>query len=343
MPSVATGSDDKITLRVVSWNAASVLPESPSQYTAKLRDTVKLLPWVPDLILLQETRHIKKNRAGVVDSEQTDRKIQSIAPLLGDEYEFHAARRVAPSTQDATHCHGTGLFIRKESVLYGRGGFWQPPWDEDGHVCGWEAPEGLIVGAYMPTPTAKSRSGGPAQSAVRAKYDANLRNELVERQADLLCVLGDFNITLNELDCPGSLWTGPAYTQTRDRFRDLLTATSLVDAFRARRPTERRYTSFQQRTSGRQGLFQARVDLCLLPQRRMADLVDVDILDEDGTFTKDACTRALRSDHVPLVAVLRLQRCRTPPPPPDTVREKRARAGPAAGAAGGGESESAVL
>ena len=332
MPSVATGSDDKITLRVVSWNAASVLPESPSQYTAKLRDTVKLLPWVPDPILLQETRHIKKNRAGVVDSEQTDRKIQSIAPLLGDEYEFHAARE---STQDATHCHGTGLFIRKESVLYGRGGFWHPPWDEDGHVCGWEAPEGLIVGAYLPTPTAKSRSGGPAQSAVRAKYDANLRNELVERQADLLCVLGDFNITLNELDCPGSLWTGPAYTQTRDRFRDLLTATSLVDAFRARRPTERRYTSFQQRTSGRQGLFQARVDLCLLPQRRMADLVDVDILDEDGTFTKDACTRALRSDHVPLVAVLRLQRCRTPPPPP--IREKRARAGPAAGAAGGGE------
>ena len=335
MPSVATGSDDKITLRVVSWNAASVLPESPSQYTAKLSDTVKLLPWVPDLILLQETRHIKKDRAGVVNREQTDRKIQAIAPLLGDEYEFHAG--VAQSTQDATHCHGTGLFIRKESVLYGRGGFWQPPWDEDGHVCGWQAPEGLIVGAYMPTPTAKSRSGGPAQSAVRAKYDVNLRNELVERQADVLCVLGDFNVTLQaERDCPGPLWSGCAYVQTRARFREMLTATSLVDAFRARRPTERRYTSFQQRASGRQGLFQARVDLCLLPQRRMADeLVDVDILDEDGKFTIHAYTRASRSDHVPLVAVLRLQRCRTPPPP---IREKRARAGPAAGAAGGGES-----
>ena len=320
MPSVATGSDDKITLRVVSWNAASVLPESHgSKYTNKLRDKVKLLPWVPDLILLQETWHIKKNRAGVVNREQTDRKIQAIAPLLGEAYEFHAAR-VAQSTQDATHCHGTGLFIRKESVLYGRGRFWQPPWDEDedGHVCGWEAPEGLIVGAYMPTPTAKSRSGGPAQSAVRAKYDANLRNELVERQADLLCVLGDFNVTLHGRDCSGDLWTGPAYTQTRDRFRDLLTVTSLVDAFRARRPTEERYTSFQQRTSGWQGLFQARVDLCLLPQRRMADeLVDVDILDEDGKFTTNAYTKASRSDHVPLVAVLRLQRCRTPPPPPD--------------------------
>lgn len=342
MPSVATGSDDKITLRVVSWNAASVLPEShSSRYTAKLHETVKLLPWVPDLILLQETWHIKKNRAGVVNREQTDRKIQSIAPLLGDEYEFHAAR-VAQPTQDATHCHGTGLFIRKESVLYGRGGFWQPPWDEDGHVCGWEAPEGLIVGAYMPTPTAKSRSGGPAQSAVREAYDANLRNELVERQADLLCVLGDFNVTLHECDGSGSLWTGPAYTQTRDRFHDLLTATSLVDAFRARRPTEtRRYTSFQQRTSGWQGLFQARVDLCLLPQRRMADLVDVDILDEDGTFTKDACTRALRSDHVPLVAVLRLQRCRTPPPTPDKGDETGARG--TGGRGGGGRGESAVL
>ena len=99
MPSVATGSDDKITLRVVSWNAASVLPEShSSKYTDKLLETVKLLPWVPDLILLQETWHIKKSRAGIVNREQTDRKIQSIAPLLGDEYEFHAARRVAPST-----------------------------------------------------------------------------------------------------------------------------------------------------------------------------------------------------------------------------------------------------
>ena len=343
MPSVATGSDDKITLRVVSWNAASVLPESPSQYTAKLSDTVKLLPWVPDLILLQETRHIKKDRAGVVNREQTERKIQSIAPLLGDAYEFHAARVFGQSTQDATHCLGTGLFIRKESVLYGRGRFWQPSWDEDadGHVCGWEVPEGLIVGAYMPTPTAKSRSGGPAQSAVRAKYDVNLRNELVERQADVLCVLGDFNVTLQaERDCPGPLWSGCAYVQTRARFREMLTATSLVDAFRARRPMEKRYTSFQQRTSGSQALFQARVDLCLLPQRRMAELVDVDILDEDGKFTKDAYKTALRSDHVPLVAVLRLQRCRTPPPPPDK-RETGARG--AGGRGGGGRGERAVL
>ena len=160
MPSVATGSDDKITLRVVSWNAASVLPESHSSpYMGKLRKTVELLPWVPDVILLQETRHIKKDRAGVINREQTERKVQSIAPLLGDAYEFHAARVFGQSTQDATHCLGTGLFIRKESVLYGRGRFWQPRWDEgaDGHVCGWEVPEGLIVGAYLPTPTAKSR------------------------------------------------------------------------------------------------------------------------------------------------------------------------------------------
>ena len=120
----------------------------------------------------------------------------------------------------------------------------------------------------------------------------------------------------------------------------MLSATSLVDAFRARRPTEERYTSFQQRTSGWQAPFRARVDLCLLPQRRMAELVDVDILDDDGKFTKDAYKTALRSDHVPLVAVLRLQRCRTPPPPPDK-RETGARG--AGGRGGGGRGERAVL
>ena len=54
----------------------------------------------------------------------------------------------------------------------------------------------------------------------------------------------------------------------------------------------------------------ARVDLALVPGRLAARVVRVDIMDSDATFTTDGNTRALRSDHVPLVLLLEITRLR---------------------------------
>ena len=304
-------ADDIVTL--MSWNADSVLPGTEN--AGKLRATLDLLPKPkPDLILLQETKHVKKKGEGkTIDEGKTHEQVVAVAALLKPEYEFYAASPQLDSADaDATFCHGTGVFVRVAGPLYDRGRLVQPPWDHDGHVAYWESPRGRIVGCYLPTPTKHRRRPsallptGPSQVEIRAQIDVHLRSLLEELVAPaasppLLAVMGDLNVTLEHIDSKQKLWTGPAYTAANDQLRGTMDAVRLVDAWRARHAGEQRYSSFQ-----RHHYTQSRVDLALVPIELMESLVDVDLMDTDGDWTHTGYTRARRSDHVPLIVRLRL-------------------------------------
>ena len=77
----------------------------------------------PDLILLQETKHVKKKGEGkTIDEGKTHEQVVAVAALLKPEYEFYAASPQLDSADaDATFCHGTGVFVRVAGPLYDRG------------------------------------------------------------------------------------------------------------------------------------------------------------------------------------------------------------------------------
>ena len=288
---------------VMSWNAAHVLPESGTN-KKKLEETVALLPQQPDLIFVQEM-HFYKRTGGAIDSAKSQSKLAAVRELLNG-YDLHVAER-APS-EDHEFVKGAGVFVRRGGRLTG-GRFWQPPWDSDGHVCCWETSAGLLVGGYLPTPTAKMRPDGRSQASVREEVDRRLSELLQshERQGQLIALLGDLNVTLdNALDTTRP-FSGGVYEAARRRFVRLMDDCALMDVWRERNKAVRdKFTSFQQRGAGGGGPRLARVDLALVPRRLAADVVRVDILDEDGTFTTAGYTQAARSDHVPILLELRV-------------------------------------
>jgi len=292
----------------------SVLPSSPSSKNAnKLPETLALLPQPPpDLILIQETKHIKIS-SGCVHEEKTQKHVEAIAELLEPDYEFHAVSHQLAPDADASFCHGTGFFVRRAGLLHSGGRLVQPPWDHDGHVSYWEAPLGRVVLCYLPTPTKKERRNGPPQHVIRQQYDNQLRallEELTGLQAQprLLAVMGDMNVTLDrDLDTTNP-FDGPQYLACVSRLKETMAAAELQDVWRERHGSERRYSSYQQQHGT-----QARVDLALVPRHR--PVVSVELMDADGDWTHSGKTRSHRSDHVPLLLRLQMDEALPPPPP----------------------------
>lgn len=308
-PSAASGR----VVRIATWNARSVLPEGENK--DKLRTTLELLGQ-PDLLAVQETVHVRKT--GKKGDERVDdaktathtAKIAAKAAELGYEA-FFASPDPAQYKGNDDFCHGTALFVKRDGLLAG-GHLVAVPWDHDGHVLCYDHDLGRVVGVYLPTPTKKSRFAGTPweppypQHAVRSTYDRELRSLLLDSGDNLLAFLGDCNVTPTAQDTSGDLWKGK-HAEARDRWNVMIRETGLVDAFREKHPTARRYTSYQLpknqpkscATKWQSDIKPGRVDLCYVPRARAVRSAEV--MDADGVFTTADMTRALRSDHVPVL------------------------------------------
>ena len=300
------------TVRIATWNAQSVLP-SGGDNKDKLQTTLELLGY-PDILAVQETLHVRKTKEKIDDAKTAKHTaaIAAKAKDLGYEALFASPDPTQYKGNDQ-FCHGTAMLVKRDGPLAG-GSLVAVPWDHDGHVLCYDHDLGRVVGVYLPTPTTKSRFAGTPfdrgypQSAVRSMYDRELRSLLVDSGDKLLAFLGDMNVTPTQQDTTGALWKGKN-EEARGRFLAMTRDAGLVDAFREKHPTARRYTSYQLPKRNKCHTWDippARVDLCYVPASKAPNIRSAEIMDADGTFTTANKTKALRSDHVPVLVEIDL-------------------------------------
>ena len=327
-----SGASGASSLTVLSWNSTHCLPKSGYwgfewghtewlKLPAHLCAMQQLGIDPPDVLLLQEF-----DISGFKNEKDTARQLKLAKEhLLSYHYRLVAAKGTngEPNLSDCVaYVREGGPFEHCTAELLD---------PEGGKIFVLRAPGvGTLVNVHLPTPNTKKDG---ARAALRKKLDGVLAEFCQREAADLLAVMGDFNVTPADRDSgSGKVFRDPSssksdYDGTLQRHKDLVSNCGLVDLWRHLFPNEqsgavwgyqekhgRGYTSFQMgRGLGRKHVAPpGRIDLVLVPRERAASST-VRLLDERGLFTSDEvscsqkCRKVLRADHLSLVTKLQLR------------------------------------
>ena len=132
---------------------------------------------------------------------------------------------------------------------------------------------GVIVGAYLPTPTQKKDD-----AALREALDDEYPLLVKSHGHRLLCFCGDLNATLSKTLDSTKWFGGPRYTVSRTILENCINNLHLVDVVRNKWPATAKYTAFQSRPKKHQ-YWRARPDHFLVPQGRASRVEDVVVPD----------------------------------------------------------------
>jgi exonuclease III len=275
------------TVVICTWNVQSLLPASENK--DKLPRLLPRLPHSPDLLFVQETQLV---------SAAAQKKLPAARVLLPG-FTFHTVP-VAADAASENAAKGTGVYVRNASPLAAGGALEvdlaADPW---GAIAVWRCDRGVIIGGRLPVPRA-------VDVATRRRLEDHLESLLQAHGARVLAVVGDLNTTPDLALDATVPWTGAAYAASRARLAGLMRSFRLCDVWRKAHPTERRWTTYQER-EGR--AWQARCDLVLVPEAH-ATHAEATIVDGPGFVnsegTKSSGKELAGSDHVPVLLAMRL-------------------------------------
>ena len=280
-------------VKIVAWNASGILPKS-GKNRDKLARLVQRLGRVDAIVIAECT--IKRGE-------------EAAARALLDGYDCYITH-VQETTPREHRGAGVAFYIRRDSVLARNGRLIRSPaWDRWGMIGQYSCDAGVIVGAYLPTPTQKKDD-----AALREALDDEYPLLVKSHGHRLLCFCGDLNATLSKTLDSTKWFGGPRYTVSRTVLENCISNLHLVDVVRNKWPATAKYTAFQSRPKKHQ-YWRARPDHFLVPQGRASRVEDVVVPDGeqwvrhiDGEHYKsqDAAGELCGSDHVPIVVTMRL-------------------------------------
>ena len=278
-------------IKIVSWNASGILPK-----TGKNRDKLARL-----------VQRIGRVDAIVIAECTIKRGEEAAARALLDGYDCYITH-VQETTPREHRGAGVAFYIRRDSVL-ARNGRLLPsaPWDRAGMVGQYSCDVGVIVGAYLPTPTTKD-------AALREALDDEYPLLVKSHGHRLLCFCGDLNATLSRTLDSTKWFHGDNYNVSRTILENCINNLHLVDVVRNKWPATAKYTAFQSRPDKHQ-YWRARPDHFLVPQGRASRVEDVVVPDGEQWVRRLSPERYISvdkegtlcgSDHVPIVVTMRL-------------------------------------
>jgi len=281
-------------IKIVAWNASGVLPQS-----GKNRDKLARL-----------VQRIGRVDAICVTECTVKRGQEAAARNLLDGYDCYITH-VQETTPREHRGAGVAFYIRRDSVLARNGRLIRSPaWDRWGMVGQYSCDVGVIVGAYLPTPTKKDK-------ALRSALDDEYPLLVKSHGHRLLCFCGDLNATFSKtLDVapPDAWFGGTRYNVSRTTLENCIGDLHLVDVVRNRWPATAKYTAFQSRPDKKQ-YWRARSDHFLVPQGRASRVEDVVVpdgeqwvrhIDGERYISVDKEGTLCGSDHVPIIVTMRL-------------------------------------
>ena len=282
-------------IKIVAWNTSGV-----SHKTGKNRDKLARL-----------VQRIGRVDAICVTECTVKRGEDDAARALLPGYDCYITH-VQETTPREHRGAGVAFYIRRDSVL-ARNGRLLPsaPWDRAGMVGQYSCDVGVIVGAYLPTPTKKD-------AALREALDDEYPLLVKSHGHRLLCFCGDLNATLSRTLDSTKWFHGDNYNVSRTILENCISNLHLVDVVRNKWPATAKYTAFQSRKDKKKDTmvyWQARPDHFLVPQGRASRVEDVVVPDGEqwvrhvgGEHYKscDAEGELCGSDHVPIVVTMRL-------------------------------------
>ncbi|CAH0377209.1 unnamed protein product [Pelagomonas calceolata] len=294
-------------IKIVAWNASGVTHKS-----GKNRDKLARL-----------VQRIGRVDAIVVAECTVKRGEEAAARALLPGYDCYITH-VQETTPREHRGAGVAFYIRRDSVL-ARNGRLLPsaPWDRLGMVGQYSCDVGVIVGAYLPTPTNKNQD-----AALREALDDEYPLLVKSHGHRLLCFCGDLNATLSKTLDSTKWFGGPRYTVSRTTLENCINNLHLVDVVRNRWPATAKYTAFQSRFDDKKQkmvYWRARPDYVLVPQGRASRVEDVVVPDGEQWvrhipapasqpkryegeryISVDKEGTLCGSDHVPIVVTMRL-------------------------------------
>ena len=292
-------------IKIVSWNASSILPKS-GKNRDKLARLVQRLGRVDAFVIAECT--IKRGE-------------EAAARALLPGYDCYITH-VQETTPREHRGAGVAFYIRRDSVL-ARNGRLLPsaPWDRAGMVGQYSCDVGVIVGAYLPTPTKKD-------AALREALDDEYPLLVKSHGHRLLCFCGDLNATLSRTLDSTKWFHGDNYNVSRTILENCISNLHLVDVVRNKWPATAKYTAFQSRKDKKKDTmvyWQARPDHFLVPQGRASRVEDVVVpngeqwvrhipapasqpkrYEGERYISMDKEGELCGSDHVPVVVTMRL-------------------------------------
>ena len=292
-------------VKIVAWNASGVLPK-----TGKNRDKLARL-----------VQRIGRVDAIVIAECTIKRGEEAAARNLLDGYDCYITH-VQETTPREHRGAGVAFYIRRDSVL-ARNGRLLPsaPWDRAGMVGQYSCDVGVIVGAYLPTPTKKDK-------ALREALDDEYPLLVKSHGHRLLCFCGDLNATLSRTLDSTKWFHGDNYNVSRTILENCISNLHLVDVVRNKWPATAKYTAFQSRKDKKKDTmvyWQARPDHFLVPQGRASRVEDIVVPDGEQWvrhipapasqpkryegeryISMDKEGELCGSDHVPIVVTMRL-------------------------------------
>ena len=292
-------------IKIVAWNTSGV-----SHKTGKNRDKLARL-----------VQRIGRVDAICVTECTVKRGEDDAARALLPGYDCYITH-VQETTPREHRGAGVAFYIRRDSVL-ARNGRLLPsaPWDRAGMVGQYSCDVGVIVGAYLPTPTTKD-------AALREALDDEYPLLVKSHGHRLLCFCGDLNATLSRTLDSTKWFHGDNYNVSRTILENCISNLHLVDVVRNKWPATAKYTAFQSRKDKKKDTmvyWQARPDHFLVPQGRASRVEDVVVPDGEQWvrhipapasqpkryegeryISVDKEGELCGSDHVPIVVTMRL-------------------------------------
>lgn len=282
-------------VKIVAWNASGILPK-----TGKNRDKLARL-----------VQRIGRVDAFVIAECTIKRGDEAAARALLDGYDCYITH-VQETTPREHRGAGVAFYIRRDSVLARNGRLIRSPaWDRWGMVGQYSCDVGVIVGAYLPTPTKKDK-------ALREALDDEYPLLVKSHGHRLLCFCGDLNATLSRTLDSTKWFHGDNYRVSRTILESCINNLHLVDVVRNQWPATAKYTAFQSRKDKKKDTmvyWRARPDHFLVPQGRASRVEDVVVpdgeqwvrhIDGERYISVDKEGELCGSDHVPIVVTMRL-------------------------------------
>ena len=282
-------------IKIVAWNTSGV-----SHKTGKNRDKLARL-----------VQRIGRVDAICVTECTVKRGEDDAARALLPGYDCYITH-VQETTPREHRGAGVAFYIRRDSVL-ARNGRLLPSaaWDRAGMVGQYSCDVGVIVGAYLPTPTKKD-------AALREALDDEYPLLVKSHGHRLLCFCGDLNATLSRTLDSTKWFHGDNYNVSRTILENCISNLHLVDVVRNKWPATAKYTAFQSRYDDNKRTmryWRARPDHFLVPQGRASRVEDVVVpdgeqwvrhIDGERYISVDKEGTLCGSDHVPIIVTMRL-------------------------------------